>query len=453
MAQTRVSCPRCRQPILADLNQLYDVNQDPEAKQKILTGAYNLIRCAACGYEGNYSTPLVYHDPEKELLLTYFPPELGLPMKEQERIIGPMITQVTNRLPMEKRKAYLLRPQQMLTMQTMIERILEGDGITREMIQAQQMRVNLLQRLMGASEDARAEIARQEEKLLDESFFQILTRLINGSLEAGDEQSARALAALQNKLLPLSEVGRKLQAQTREMEAAVKTLQEASQKGLTRESLLDLIVEAPNDIRLTAYVSMARQGMDYAFFEVLTRRIEKARGEEQARLSELRTKLLSMTDELDKEMKKRLDEAQGLLDEILQSSDITAATEQHLPEISEMFIEVLRADLQNTRQKNDLARLDKLQQVVGVIQQASKPPRELELLQELLDTPDDNALEELITAYEDEITPEFMQFVGGVMAEAQSAKTEDQDPQTAERLQAVYRVLLRRSMQANLDAN
>ncbi len=57
-----------------------------------------------CGFEGPLSTPVVYHDPDKELLLTYFPPEMGLPVNEQERIIGPLIKQVSDSLPMELRK-------------------------------------------------------------------------------------------------------------------------------------------------------------------------------------------------------------------------------------------------------------------------------------------------------------------------------------------------------------
>jgi hypothetical protein len=43
-----------------------------------------MARCAACGYDGLVSTPIVYHDPEKELLLTFFPPELGLPVNDRK---------------------------------------------------------------------------------------------------------------------------------------------------------------------------------------------------------------------------------------------------------------------------------------------------------------------------------------------------------------------------------
>src|SRR5512136_2920498 len=163
MPKTRINCPNCRQPIMADIEQLFDVGQDPTAKQQILAGTFNLASCPNCGFKGMIATPLVYHDPSKELLLTYFPPELGLPVNEQERIIGPLITRVTNSLPQEKRKAYLLQPRAMLTMQTMIERILAADGITKEMIQAQQERMNLLQRLINASDESIVEATKKDD--------------------------------------------------------------------------------------------------------------------------------------------------------------------------------------------------------------------------------------------------------------------------------------------------
>src|SRR5512143_538808 len=140
MSKVQMNCPRCRQPIIAEVEQLFDVGADPQAKQRFLSGGANVAQCQNCGYQGPLSTPVVYHDPSKELLLTYFPPELGLPLNEQERLMGPYITQVLNRLPPEKRKAYLLRPQSMLTMQTMIDKILEADGITKEMVEASQKR-------------------------------------------------------------------------------------------------------------------------------------------------------------------------------------------------------------------------------------------------------------------------------------------------------------------------
>jgi len=301
MPKVQMMCPRCRQPIVAEVEQLFDVGQDPNAKQRFISGNFNLANCQNCGYQGPLSTPIVYHDPDKELLMTYFPPELGLPVNEQERLVGPMITQAVNKLAPEKRKAYLFRPQTMLTLQSMIDKVLEGEGITREMMEASQARLNLLQRLVRTtSADARKEIIQQEEKLIDEQFFEILSRLIEASLSAGDQNSARALAGLQQEILPLTEMGRRITEQNAEVQAAVQTLQEASQKGLTRDILLDILHDAPNETRLATMVSMARSGLDYEFFTILSGRIDQAEGEEKQKYTDLREKLLKMTQEIDK---------------------------------------------------------------------------------------------------------------------------------------------------------
>jgi hypothetical protein len=228
MPRTQVGCPNCRQPVVAEIDQLFDVNADPSAKSRLLSGSYNLVQCQYCGYQGNLSSPIVYHDADKELLLTFIPPELGLPRNEQERLIGGMINQVINKLPQEKRKGYLLSPQSTLTMQGLIERVLEADGITREMIQAQQQRMNLLQRLASASDDSvRAEIARQEEALMDAEFFGLLNRLLEVAMMGGDRESAQQLSDLQKSLLPLTSYGREIQTQAAEVEAAIKDLQAA----------------------------------------------------------------------------------------------------------------------------------------------------------------------------------------------------------------------------------
>jgi len=65
MPQTQISCPRCRQPIAANVEQLFDVTADPQAKQRLLGNASNMARCPHCGYEGRLATPIVYHDNSK----------------------------------------------------------------------------------------------------------------------------------------------------------------------------------------------------------------------------------------------------------------------------------------------------------------------------------------------------------------------------------------------------
>ncbi|HMN60239.1 MAG TPA: CpXC domain-containing protein [Anaerolinea sp.] len=376
MPKVQMSCPRCRQPILAEVEQLFDVGADPQAKQRFLSGQSNLAECKNCGYQGPLSLPIVYHDPEKELLLTYFPPELGMPVNEQERMMGPYITQVVNKLPPEKRKAYLFRPQTMLTMQTMIDRVLEADGITKEMIESSQKRLNLIQRLLTATPTARPEIVRQEEAVMDETFFQMFNRLVEASLASGDQASARAIAQLQQEMLPLTPVGQRLMAESNEVQAAVKALQEASQKGLTREPLLNLMLERNSDAALAALVSMTRNGLDYEFFTLLTERVNRSTPEEKQKLEALRQKLLDLTAEIDRRVKERVEAAHLLVNEVVDAVNVEETFQEHIEEIDEFFTEALREELESARQKGDLARSAKVQKVVELIQQASTPPAE-----------------------------------------------------------------------------
>ena len=447
MPRVQMMCPRCRQPILAEVEQLFDVGQDPNAKQRFISGNFNLANCQKCGYQGPLSTPIVYHDPDKELLMTYFPPELGMPVNEQERMIGPLITQALNKLPPEKRKAYLLRPQTMLTLQSMIDKVLEGEGITREMMEASQARLNLLQRLIRTSSaDARAEIVKQEEKIIDEQFFEILSRLVEASLSSGDQNSARALAGLQQEILPLTTLGRRISEQNAEVQAAIQTLQEASQKGLTRDSLLDLMIAAPNETRLATMVSMARSGLDYEFFAILSARIDRAAGEEKSTLEHLRERLLKMTQEMDKRMQEQLAHSRQFLEELLKNEDIEKATSEVLPELDDFFAEVLRGELEQAQKKGDRERFGKLQRIVSVLQQASTPPPEFALAEELMGAEDEAGRKAIMQENADQITPEFLQMLSQLVSQME----QQQQPEMAQRLQEVYRSALRFSMQANM---
>jgi hypothetical protein len=445
MPQTTTTCPRCRQPVMVEVEQLFDVNTDPRAKQKILSGAFNRIRCQNCGYEGTLSTPIVYHDPDKELLLTYFPPNLGLPVNEQERLVGPMITQVTNKLPPEKRKAYLLRPMTMLTMETMVERILEADGITKTMLQAQQQRLALLQRLLSLPPENRAEVIRQEDALIDQEFFGLFSRVIEGVMAQGDQQTAQQIAGLQQDILQNSTYGKELQGQAKEAEETIKALQEAGKNGLTREILLDLMLESPTDVRLNTLVNVARQGMDYNFFEIFSKRIEAAEGDRKKELEELRDRLLSMTQEIDKAMQEQIAATQELLNEILKSDNIEEIIGQNLDNINDLFVQVVQAEFQHAQEQGDQERLEKLQQVITALNQYSAAPPEVALIEELLEAEDEASRQKLMEEHADEITPEFLQILANL-----AYQSDQQSPEMSQQLSDLHRQVLRHSMKINL---
>lgn len=450
MTRTQIKCPNCGQPIVADIQQLFDVASDPAAKQELLLGAFNVARCPHCGFQGNLSTPIVYHDPEEELLLTFIPTELSMPRDEQERMIGGLINQVVENLPQEKRKGYLLQPKQHLTMQSLIERVLETEGITKEMIEEQQQRLNLLQRLMMISDqEARREVIQQEEALVDSNLFSILSRLLEAAAMGGDENSAHNLEELQRDLMETTEFGRQVQEQSAEVQAAINSLQQAGRE-LTREKLLELVIEAPTPARLSALVSLARQGMDYQFFQLLSERIGGSHGKERERLVELRENLLELTRQVDEQIQARTTAARDLLEQILEAEDITQATEANLPAISEVFVSVLNGELEEARKRGDLERSAKLNQVIEVLQQASALPPEVQLIEEMLEAEDEAARRQLMEENSEAITPEFLQMLSGLIAQVEQS---NQDPQLLESLNQLNRQARRFSMESKFKGS
>ena len=451
MPQTQIACPRCRQPITANIEQLFDVTQEPQAKQRLLGGVSNMARCPHCGYQGRLATPIVYHDNEKELLLTYFPPELSMPLNEQERLIGPMIKQVTDRLPPERRKAYLLKPVPNLTYESMIQTILSKDGITPEMLKEQQERVQLIERLLQASSnDVRSEIIKQNLNLFDEQFFALFSRLAQSAAGSGQEPMARAMVDLQNQLLEETEFGRTLRESVGELEAATKALQEAGQ-GLTRDKLLDMILQSPNDARLRAYATIARGGMDYQFFQLLSERIDKASGDEKARLEGIRQKLLDFTNEIDKQIEARYKQAQEFVNSLLAQEDIVRAVRDNLNNFTQDAVDVVNQMLRQASEKNDYTRMGKLQKMVEVLREVSTPP-EVAFIEQLLDAPDDVTLNQMLEGNQDLLNDQFMEALVGLVAQVDQA-SEQGNPEAkalGEKLSKIYKTALKYSMQKNM---
>lgn len=446
LRKTQTYCPNCRQPIPVEFEQVFDTNQNPDAKNMLLSGQANLLQCPFCKYQGTYSTPLIYHDPAKDLLLTFVPPELGLTRDMQEKVIGPLITQVVNALPQEKRKAYLLQPKTMLTYQTLIETILEADGITKEMLQGQQARMNLIQRLVNTtSDDVLAEVAKQEDNIIDREFFALYSQLLSNAAASGNERLARRMMEVQQKLAEVSSYGKVVMEQQKEVEVAVTTLRELGDQ-LTREKLLDLMIQAPNEIRVQAYVSLARGGMDYQFFQMLSDRIEKARGPEHARLASLREQLLALTRSFDERREQQIGQIRQFLNAVIESGNIEETIAQNAQAIDELFINVLEMELDAARKAGDLNRSGKLQKVVDTIEQMSAPPAEMQLLNELIEIDDAGERQQLLEELPAEAISALAEMLAGVIGQVEASG----DPALVERVQEVYKQVLKFSMRMNL---
>jgi len=451
MPQTQIACPNCRQMIAANIEQLFDVTQDPQAKQRLLGGASNTARCPHCGYQGRLATPIVYHDNDKELLLTFFPPELGMPLNEQERMIGPLIKKITESLQPEKRKGYLLNPVPNLTYESMVKTILGKDGVTPEMLKAQQDRVTMVEKLIQASAaDVRSELIKQNESLFDEQFFALFSRLAQGAMQSGQESVARQLTDVQKQLLEETEFGRGLKESVAELETAQRSLQEAGQ-GLTREKLLEFVVASPNDARLRAYATVARAGMDYQFFQLLTEKIDKAAGDEKSKLEAMREKLLDFTNEMDKQIEARYKQAQEFVESLLKQDDVVKAVRDNLEGFTQDSVDIVNQLLRQASEKNDYTRMGKLQKMVEILREVSTPP-EVAFVEQLLDAPDQVSLEKMLEANKTLVNDQFMQALIGLVAQVDEAAGQGNTEAKAlgEKLSVVYKTALQYSMKKNI---
>jgi len=277
----------------------------------------------------------------------------------------------------------------------------------------------------------------------------LVSRLAEASAAGGDQEGVQILVNLQRGMLEHSSYGKSLAEQARESQAAVKSLQELSQKGLTRESLLELMIEsAGSDARLTTLVTMARGGLDYTFFEQLSAKIDASTGEEQAKLSALREKLLQLTAAVDAALKAQLDQAQALLDEILNSENIEEATEKALPRVDQAFADVVNHAAEHAQADKDQAKLEKLMRIIAVVQATSQSGAALQMIEILLQAEDETARRQIFEKAGDAIDAEFLQMLNELIGQMEKS---NEQPEAVARLKDISREALRFSMQRNLS--
>src|SRR5258708_24665087 len=218
---TQLTCPNCRQPFSAILEQVVDVGRDQQAKPRLLAGRTNLVTCPHCGYQSMLATPLVYHDPDKELMLVYIPMELNLPRAEQDKLVGSLSNAIISSLPQEQRKGYLLMPKNMLSLQGMVEMILEADGVTKEMLEAQRAKMRLVETFLQADPDTIPELVTQHDAEIDQEFFAIMGATMDSALAGGRRDLAKQLKPGQERLEELSTTGQELLKGASPQEAAI----------------------------------------------------------------------------------------------------------------------------------------------------------------------------------------------------------------------------------------
>jgi hypothetical protein len=393
----QLTCPACGTPFRAGIYTLVNVSEQPELKQALLSGQLNVAVCPNCRTASMLGAPLIYHDGAKQLCLVYFPQELNARPEDQERFVGEATTFLMQSLPPNAPRGYLLNPRRFLTLPSLLDAVLEADGISREMLDAQRGRVDLISQLAGAlAEDGDFDgLVEANRAALTPELFATLNAFIEATPQ-GQEDSRALLEQLRERL-------------SDEFGPLGPSEEDAAEFTAALERLLGV-----TDEELSQSVAELRPYIDYGFFQAWTEQIERheAAGElaEAERLTARRARILELAEELDREAQAMFEAGSGVLQTVLTAADPLAAMHEQADKIDESFLMVLSANIgaaQRAGQDDLAARLDALGQEAMAIIQARLSPEE-RFINELLmaDTPQEGT--KLLRKNVAKITPDFV---------------------------------------------
>ncbi len=73
MEKEKFKCPGCGTEITMDVHEFVDVKEDPAYKDAIMSGAFFLAQCPACGASTLAEYPMMYMDPDRKLTVYMAP--------------------------------------------------------------------------------------------------------------------------------------------------------------------------------------------------------------------------------------------------------------------------------------------------------------------------------------------------------------------------------------------
>lgn len=68
-----VKCPKCGQMSEVTVWNSITVSDSVDLKQDLLSGKINMFRCPSCSYSALMPTPMLYHDENKKLMISFSP--------------------------------------------------------------------------------------------------------------------------------------------------------------------------------------------------------------------------------------------------------------------------------------------------------------------------------------------------------------------------------------------
>ncbi len=400
----QLACPSCRAPLRASISTIVDAAQHPELKARLIAGQLNLAICPNCGMAFMIGAPLFYHDAAKQLAFVHFPQQLNARQDEQERFIGDATSLIMRTLPPNAPRGYLLAPRRFLTLNSLIDAVLEADGVSRETIEAQRQRVDLIGRLAEAAErgdDALAALVDQHRNEIDDEFFATIDTFITASRQVGRADSAQILLALRQRLAEMvgfTGAGDELPGEAPDIAPA-----EAVER-----------LMAASDDELEGMIAELRPVIDYSFFEEWTARIDQAEqsGDRATaeRLTTRRSVILETVERMDREAQEMFDAGADLLRKTLDAADPGQVLRERSDQINEAFMLVLQSNLAAAERSGQVELAERLRAIehlaTSIVEESLSP--EDRFISQLLQAETPQSAAKLLRQNPAMITPAFV---------------------------------------------
>jgi len=316
----------------------------------------------------------------------------------------------------------------------------------------------LLDNLFVQEGDLLTETIKNNNEKIDREFFALFAEIAQRIIASQDEKAIAKIQTIQEILMAETDVGKEILTETQEIQAASKSL-EALGKNLTRSSLLELVINAPNNDRIRALTSLARPAMDYEFFQMFTELIEKSEEEVRSAFVGKRNLMLKLTQEIDHQLQERMIAAKEKINTIIEEESLEEGLVKNIDQIDQLFVQTLSSELELAVKEKLTDRKDKLENLLQIIQDLTTPP-ELKTVDLLLAAVDneselDNLLEEMGDKINspliDYLTSIISNFEEQIIAADGEKRVETED--TLTRLKTIYNAVLRRSMKIKFSKN
>ncbi|MEM9955893.1 MAG: CpXC domain-containing protein [Chloroflexota bacterium] len=402
--QATLQCSNCGAPNTVAMRRVIDVQRDPNGKNALLSGQINQFQCQNCGQINSISSPLLYHDASKELLIAFVPMDVAMKQGiNEEQMVGQLMNELSASIPKEDFRSYMFNPKRALTLKGLIEQILEADGVTPEMMAEQEKRVELVQKMFESeSEEALVTLIKENDDQIDVAVFQTITLMAQRMMQTGQEQAVGHLATIQEILLEQSTYGQQLEQQQLAQEETVREVAadlDHLDENATRADFMEIAIGyADDEAKLQALVGLVRPVFDYDFFMQLSDYINQAPADQRATLENMRDAIREYTEQVDQQSQMLLQQKLQFLQVLLNSNDYEQIMHENAVAIDDNFMGLLQANIQEAERRQDIQSAAKLRQIYEVaitILQSQMSP-ELLLINQLLGAEDDTTMQTII---------------------------------------------------------